>query len=133
MIDVSEIKLKCHWHDIECPNQQRCGGCDHQPADEDKKNGGNEPVQIGWEREYDGGLYPHCPACGEMPYSLDRCIFCGQTFIKDERAEEWSKPPEIEHMDCFMCGGKKTMEFTRARSNGHKHGHCIACGARFIE
>ena len=27
---------------------------------------------------------PQCPYCGEMPYSLCQCVFCGQRFIKEE-------------------------------------------------
>jgi len=126
------MKFDCYWHDVECKNNMNCDECDLQPPDDEKPNGKKEPVLIGWNRSY-GGTYPECPVCGEMPYSLDRCIFCGQRFIKDARAEEWSKPPKVEYMDCFLCGGKNTVEFTRAQSNGHRHGHCTVCGMSFME
>ena len=124
---------KCYWHyDLICENNFCCGGCEHQPADEDKKNGKAEPLPIEWG--YDGyGSYPECPACHDMPYSYDRCVWCGQKLIKDDEAERRSKPPKVEHMDCIMCGGKDTVEYVRSYYNGHRHGHCTACGMKFIE
>lgn len=129
-----DFKWKCTWDStLDCPKgDPYCEGCEHQPADDDKPNGRKPPVPIEWERDY-GGVIPVCPVCGEMPYSLERCIFCGQKFIKDDRALELEKPLEVEHMDCFMCGGKGTVEYTRSRYNGHRSGHCTACGIRFME
>ncbi len=131
---IQEQHRKCTWDEsFDCPFEgPYCEGCEHRPADDDKPNGKNPPRPIQWERDY-GGIAPLCPTCGEMPYSLERCIFCGQKFIKDDRAMEWEKPLEVEHMDCIMCGGKGTVEYTRSRYNGHKNGKCTACGMRFIE
>lgn len=33
---------------------------------------------------------PKCPHCGEMPYSIKQCVFCGQRFIQEENANESS-------------------------------------------
>lgn len=131
---LEKVEWTCRWHDdVKCPDDRDCETCGHQPPDDEKENGKKPPVPIEWESSYEASVFPMCPACGEMPYSLERCVFCGQRFIKDDRAREWEKPPEVEHMYCFICGGKDTMEVTRARSNGHRRGHCTACGARFIE
>lgn len=124
----------CTWHDdVTCQDGWDCDTCGHQPPDDEKPNGKKLPLPIEWERSYGDSIFPMCPACGEMPYSMDRCVFCGQRFIKDDRAREWEKPPEIKTMDCIACGGKGTFEYTRARSNGHMHGRCKACGASIIE
>lgn len=131
---IQDFHRKCTWDDnIDCPQEiPYCEGCEHQIPDDDKTNGKKMPIPIQWEQDY-GGISPVCPACGEMPYSLERYIFCGQKFIKDERALEWEQPQKIEYMDCLMCGGKGTVEYTRSRYNGHKRGKCVACGMRFIE
>ena len=131
-LEMGQVVFKCHWHDIECHINQMCDICSRQPLDCDKPNGKAEPVHIDWKQEYDG-IYPYCPSCGELPYSLDCCKFCGQRFLSDERVEEWKKPPKYERQDCLCCGGKDTVLGTRARSNGHFHGECVVCGARFIE
>lgn len=127
MIKFSDFKFRCHWKDIECPNNLRCDGCDEQPSDDEKPNGRKDPVKIGWEESY-GGIWPVCPSCGEMPYSTDRCTFCGQKFIQDEDIEAYNEPPEEVREDCFFCGGEKTVVGTRARSNGHFRGVCEKCG-----
>lgn len=63
----------CHWHeDVECVKGRMCGGCEHQPPNEEKKNGKNPPMEFNtWE----------CPACGEPTYSDEVCVFCGQKLI----------------------------------------------------
>lgn len=127
-----DCAIKCHWHDFPCDGNLYCDTCEHQPAAEDKKNGKAEPVHIRWTQDY-GGTFPECPSCGEMPYSLERCVSCGQRFLSDALVEEWSKPPEEARMDCFICGGKDTVAGTRARSNGHFHGQCTVCGCRVME
>ena len=131
---VRVLHRKCTWNkDLDCPQENPCcESCEHQPAADDKPNGKKPPRLIQWEEDY-GGVGPICPACGEMPYSLERCIFCGQKLIKDNRALEWEKPMTVEYMDCFMCGGKGTVEYTCSRYNGHKSGGCTSCGIRFIE
>ena len=72
---------------------------------------------------------PVCPHCGEMPYSYERCVFCGQRFVQDEKTEEMSQLPEEESTDCLFCGGKETMKGYRTKINGHFHGKCEKCGA----
>lgn len=125
----------CYWHsDQKCKNGNYCNGCDLQPPDDEKPNGRKPPIRIAWEKDYDGGVYPACPACGEMPYSTERCIFCGQKFIQDDKKlQDYATPPEEVRMDCVVCGGKNTMVGTRAKSNGHFHGRCEACGALMME
>ena len=134
MNDVTNFP--CHWHeDVVCTSGQMCDGCEHQPAPEDKQNGKAPPVPLKWEPNCDGGGmgWPICPACGEMPYSTVRCLFCGQEFIQDEVTAEYSSEPEEERQDCMVCGGKKTLVGYRAKSNGHFHGICEACGCRVME
>ena len=128
-----DIKLKCHWHDRICERACYCDGCEYQPADDDKPNGKKEPLLIQWENDCAGCIAPLCPSCGNMPYSYQRCVFCGQKFIQDDLAKERSKPPEVKHMDCFKCNGKNTVEYTESRYNGHKRGKCSACGMKFME
>ena len=132
---LGEDGWPCHWdEDLKCDHEFLCEECEHQPAPEDKPNGKAEPVMIKWLVDYDGGLYPKCPACDDMPYDLERCIFCGQRFIQDDPVlQEYAKPAEEVRLDCPCCGGKETMVGARAKSNGHFHGHCIQCGCRVME
>lgn len=133
MIDFLDCTWYCHWDKkLVCEQGFHCDGCKHQPEASAKVNGKVEPVHIRWIDSY-GGKYPECPACGEMPYSVERCFFCGQKFLPDDTAEEWSKPPEETRMDCFACGGKSTMVGARSRVNGHFHGQCTACGCVVVE
>ena len=58
--------------------------------------------------------------------------------LMDDRMREWKKPPEIVWLDCIPkkfggCGGKGTMKCIVSKYNGHKHGTCTVCGARFME
>lgn len=134
MIDTGDVTMYCHWNKrLVCKNDFYCDACKHQPAADDKENGKAEPVQLRWTEDYDGGRVPECPSCGQMPYSLERCIFCGQKFLPDALTDELSKPPEEVRMDCPSCGGENTLVGARARSNGHFHGHCTDCGCRMIE
>lgn len=128
------VQFICHWNPAKtCENEHMCTCCEYQPADDDKPNGRKDPIKINWETGY-GGTWPQCPACGEMPYDTERCTFCGQRFIQDDpELQEYMKPTEDERMDCPMCGGHGTMVGTRARSNGHFHGHCEKCGCRIME
>ena len=97
------------------------------------------PKPAAWEPFFDYGRdevvgeTPMCPACNEPLYEYDHCVFCGQQILMDDKLAEFAKPPEVEHMDCFLCGGKGTVEFTRSKPNGHKHGQCNKCGMRFME
>lgn len=90
-----------------------------------------EPIEL--PIIHDGyGYIPECPICGEMPYSTEQCHWCGQRFIQSKEIEEYNKPIKGT-MDCIRCGGKGTVEYTKSKYNGHKHGHCTKCGMRFIE
>lgn len=134
MIDTGDLTMYCHWDKgLVCKKEFYCDTCEHQPAADDKENGKAEPVHIRWAEDYWSGRYPECPSCGNMPYSLERCVFCGQRFLPDALTEEWSKPPEEVRMDCPSCGGKSTMVGARARSNGHFHGQCTVCGCVVME
>lgn len=102
-------------------------------------NSGKSPIQAAWEPFFDYGRdevtgeTPMCPACGEPLYESDHCVFCGQPILMDDKLAEWFKPPEVQHGDCFRCGGKGTLEFIRVKSNNHAHGECKKCGMRFME
>lgn len=105
-----------------------------------KQNSRKAPVPCAWEDDFDGttdtlhkDAIPICPNCREFLYVTERCYFCGQAILMDEKLAALLAPPEVERMDCFVCGGEETVEFTRAKSNGHKSGHCTKCGMRFIE
>lgn len=71
---IGKIKLKCHWHDIECENDVLCNACPHMPKDEDKPNY-HKPRR---KADVDGWGMPICPSCNEATYDEKRCIFCGQ-------------------------------------------------------
>lgn len=134
MIDTGDVTMFCHWNKrLVCKKDFHCDTCKHQLAADDKENGKAEPVQLRWTEDYDGGRVPECPSCGNMPYSLERCIFCGQRFLPDALTKEWSKPPEEVRMDCPSCGGENTLVGARALSNGHFHGRCTACGCVVME
>ena len=103
------------------------------------KNKDNPPRAPEWRREWDEvygrltGEMPFCPNCHEPLYELDRCYFCGQPILQDVKLIEHEKPPEVHAMDCFICDGKGTVQYTVSRYNGHKSGECSKCGMRFIE
>lgn len=99
-----------------------------------------KPVPLLWVDSFDGmrdiiirGGEPQCPHCGDMPYSLQQCVFCGQRFIQDEAVAEYNKPPETVKLNCPMCGGEKTLVGARSRINGHFHGKCEKCGCAIME
>ena len=101
---------KCHFDaGRECKNERYCGLCEFQPDDDDKKNGKKPPVAIDWRTEY-GMTVPYCPSCGEMAYSTERCVFCGQRLI-DKREKAARKPrfdgvmERQEGIFCPACGG----------------------------
>lgn len=80
-----DYEHRCHWDRRRlCDRNHLCEGCEHQPKDEDKVNGKADPLPIKWVMGYMGVPEPWCPACGEIPYRPDRCIFCGQRFIQNE-------------------------------------------------
>ena len=127
-------ETECYWDKgRNCENRFLCENCEHEPPADEKKNGKNAPVKIGWQESY-GGRWPVCSSCGEMPYSTKRCLFCGQKFDQDdERLKEYLKPTVTERMDCIVCGAIGTVYGMRTKSNGHFHGKCENCGARFME
>ena len=84
MIDTGDLTMYCHWDKgLVCKKEFYCDTCEHQPAADDKENGKAEPVHIRWAEDYWSGRYPECPSCGNMPYSLERCVFCGQRFLPE--------------------------------------------------
>lgn len=136
ILDLDEyLPSKCFWDEELTCMYGECDDCDNQPAPEDKVNGKEDPVALEWEEDPMGrGMgFPRCPACGEMPYSTERCLFCGQRFIQDERTAEYNAPAKEEQRDCVVCGVKGTLRGTRAKSNGHFHGVCVVCGCRIME
>ena len=132
-------KQTCYFdRERDCTNNGQCMECENNPPGEEKLNGRNPAVRMAWETgPHDSGqwpMWPMCPACGEMPYDLECCFWCGQRFIQDDPLlQEYARPPEEERTDCFVCGGKNTMVGYRAKGNGHFHGSCEACGCRVIE
>ena len=56
-----------------------------------------KPVPLEWIDSFDGmrdiiikGGDPKCPHCGEMPYSTEQCVFCGQRFVQDKKTRRES-------------------------------------------
>lgn len=54
-----------------------------------------KPVPLKYKDYFDGmrdiiipGAEPECPRCGEMPYSYEQCVFCGQKFEPECGLEE---------------------------------------------
>lgn len=99
-----------------------------------------KPVPLEWVDSFDGmtdkiipNSEPRCPHCGEMPYSTEQCVFCGQRFVQDGQRRREAEPPKVETMDCFICGGEGTMKGCRAKINGHFHGKCEKCEAVMME
>lgn len=131
---LADLHFACNWDsERECDNSLLCEDCPYQPADDDKPNGRNDPIKVKWDSS-EFGTWPECPSCGEMPYSLDRCFFCGQKFDQDDPdLQDYRKQPEEIRMDCFACGGVNTLVGHRAKCNGHFHGHCEKCGVNIIE
>lgn len=86
-----------------------CGCCEYQPADDDKPNGKKDPVELVYHNDY-GMMTPYCPSCGEMAYSYDRCVFCGQKFIDKKppknKVEIIGATPFGDGYKCDKCGEK---------------------------
>lgn len=76
------------------------------------------------------GIVPKCPTCGEMPYDLEQCHWCGQRFVQNEETAEYGTPKLID-FKCPQCGtmGKANV----SKVNGHKHFRCEKCGMAFME
>lgn len=110
MIKLKDYQKSCHWDkDRICENSFYCGMCEFQPADDDKPNGKNEPKHIKWVVEY-GMTVPYCSSCGEMAYSTERCVFCGQKLLptenphKPEITIKGGKEDEDGTIRCEKCG-----------------------------
>lgn len=103
------------------------------------KNKNNPEMPPEWQTETDPctgretGPLPFCPTCHEMLFEAGPCWFCGQPIRTDEAFARWLEPPVGETMDCFNCGGKDTVQYTRSKFNGHRHGFCVQCGMHFAE
>lgn len=102
--------VRCHWHkDMACDHDLLCGSCEHQLADDDKPNGRKDPVKVELRNEY-GMTAPYCPSCGEMAYSMERCVFCGQMFLPEKRE------PKREINGMVEQNGKAVCEKCRTES-----------------
>ena len=88
-----------------------------------------EPVKLPIVNDGYGNI-PQCPVCGEMPYDLEQCYWCGQRFIQDEDLEEYATPIEKDYT-CSNCG--KVGKAIISKYNGHKHFRCEDCGFSFME
>lgn|GEM_PF-3025248 len=70
--------------DKKCQSQQRLRELFVVPIGRLRK-----PLPMEWEPQCGLGdyvsYYPKCPRCGEMPYSMSECIFCGQRMIETEQ------------------------------------------------
>lgn len=108
------IEFKCHWDENrKCEKDLLCRICEYQPSDDEKKNGKEPPKALLWVEGY-GGEEPKCPSCGEMPYSYERCVFCGQKLINThiEREPEYIGATLVEpdedcgfaRIRCNTCG-----------------------------
>lgn len=108
MISFNDFKTKCHWDKSRtCDRGLLCGGCEHQPADDDKINGKKDPVELIYHNDY-GMMMPYCPSCGEMAYSTERCVFCGQKFIEKQpiknKTEIIGATKTDDGYKCDKCG-----------------------------
>ena len=97
------------------------------------------PLPPDWQTDWDEvrgqvtAAMPFCPKCGEPLYEPEKCVFCGQPIEQSDRLTDWFEPPEIKVMDCFVCGGKGTLQYIESKYNGHRHGECSRCGMRIFE
>lgn len=88
-----------------------------------------EPVKL--PLVFDGfGNIPECPICGEMPYDLDQCHWCGQRFIKDSEIEQYAKG-KTKKMQCINCGTEVIANISSY--NGHMSYACDKCGCKVME
>ena len=50
------------------------------------------PLPVNWHEDFaDGISYPHCPACDELAYQKDHCVFCGRRFSQWDTTTESGK------------------------------------------
>ena len=130
--------IRCHWDkDRICENSLFCGMCEFQPADDDKPNGRKDPVPIRWENDY-GMMTPYCPSCGEMAYSTERCVFCGQRLLPIENPRKNVTEITGGHADddgnlrCDECGSDELLLVSHedgATFYGYTY-KCAKCGSR---
>ncbi len=123
MKTLQEYTTKCNWDKSRtCDRGLMCGGCEYQPADDDKPNGKNEPVEIDYKNDY-GMLMPYCPSCGEMAYSYDRCVFCGQKFIDKKppmnKKEIIGATKTNDGYKCDKCGVIDPLLKLESHTDGH--------------
>ena len=114
MIKLNDFTLYCNWDKSkECKNGFHCGMCKYQPDDDDKPNGRKPPIKIRYQNDY-GMMMPYCPACGDMAYSHERCVFCGQKFITEEAPRNKKEiigatEGEDGTLTCDKCGAHEAM------------------------
>lgn len=79
------------------------------------------PVPLEWQDSFDymADKFIHngeavCPHCGEMPYSYEQCVFCGQRFLPSDDNPDRTVPKRSRRKDepiifidgiCPECGG----------------------------
>ena len=110
---------------------------------EETKN--NPPVKLQFVSSYDYRTdkiiplsEPECPYCGEMPYSLEECVFCGTKFLQEDadlvKYKEINTGKKQEIMKCQNCG-HNTLRVSFFKQYGRwqvAHGECSSCGLRYI-
>ena len=110
-----------------------CVRCDRVPAPEDKKYGKAAPRNVVWRKgAMYGDPFPVCPCCGEAAFVKERCFYCGQKIIVDERLQKFLKPPVALTVDCPLCHAEDAVEYIIAY-NGQRSGCCSNCGMKFAE
>lgn len=51
-----------------------------------------KPLPVNWHPDFGDGIeYPHCPACDELAYQKDHCVFCGRRFSRWDTTTESGK------------------------------------------
>lgn len=112
---------KCQWHEMNCDREVSCLECELFPNNEDKANFLAEPMKV---TEYEYGC-PMCPACHEPLYEENRCIFCGQRYIDERKAERWVLRgahylPNSDEAVCDKCEAPSNLWRFVAHGDGPK-------------
>ena len=135
MIDTGDVTMFCHWNKrLVCKKGFYCDTCKHQLAADDKENGKAEPVQLRWTEDYDGGRVPG------MPLLWEYAVQFGAVHLLRSKISARCAHKGVEqaaggstHGLSLLRRGENTLVGARARSNGHFHGRCTACGCVVME